>query len=78
LRDLARRSRNKLTSREGRRRSSGGVRGSPNALGSLKRKARSKLGIREKEMLANIKESIRYSNKIVSGLLEYSRELRQN
>jgi light-regulated signal transduction histidine kinase (bacteriophytochrome) len=29
-----------LTSREGRRRSSSGVRGSPNALGSLKHKAR--------------------------------------
>ena len=35
-----------------------------------------KLGIREKEMLAIIEKSIRYSDKIVSDLLEYSRELR--
>ncbi|MGA2238964.1 MAG: PAS domain S-box protein [Candidatus Bathyarchaeia archaeon] len=35
-----------------------------------------KLGIREKEMLAIIEKSIRYSDKIVNDLLEYSRELR--
>jgi PAS domain S-box-containing protein len=34
------------------------------------------LGAREKEMLAIIEKSIRYSDKIVSDLLEYSRELR--
>ena len=35
-----------------------------------------KLGTREKEMLAIIEKSIRYSDKIVNDLLEYSRELR--
>jgi signal transduction histidine kinase len=42
----------------------------------LNTKLASKLGTREKEMLAIIEESIRYSDKIVSDLLEYSRELR--
>ncbi len=35
-----------------------------------------KLGTREKEMLVIIEKSIGYSDKIVSDLLEYSRELR--
>jgi PAS domain S-box-containing protein len=42
----------------------------------LNTKLASQLGTREKEMLAIIEESIRYSDKIVSDLLEYSRELR--
>jgi PAS domain S-box-containing protein len=41
----------------------------------LNTKLASKIGAREKEMLTIIEKSIRYSDKIVNDLLEYSREL---
>jgi PAS domain S-box-containing protein len=41
----------------------------------LNTKLASKLGTREREMLAIIEKSIRYSDKIVRDLVEYSREL---
>jgi PAS domain S-box-containing protein len=42
----------------------------------LKVKGQSKMSEKEKEMLATIENSIEYSNKIISDLLDYSREIK--
>ena len=44
----------------------------------LKKKADSKLNEKEKEMIATIEKSVDNSNKIISELLDYSREINLN